>query len=163
MFAERAMSNGEFYKPLTVVEETRRKLQGLLRQPPATLSDTQLFESIADTRATIATQLVNVGSMGVYGPVILEGLVSLDFETTKGITGIGYRHENGKQIVYIDLQGYTILFYRDKNGSIDITRSSDEVDDFLDEHLSSPDSLERRTIIEELMTCLQEPIKKIRF
>lgn len=155
--------NGGFYRALTTVEEATRKIQGFLNQPPATLSDEQLFEAIADTHATSADRLVGARMMAADGGFLTsDDIISIDFKRGEEIEGIGYWEKDDKQIVYIDLYlGYTFFFCRSRDGSIEITRSSDDVDDNDDEHFSSPDAYERELILGELMICLKQPIENI--
>lgn len=154
MTVESSNHSEGFYTPIQSFPKTRDKICHLLAVAPATISDIDLFEGIADTHSTIATLMVKLGVKGMNGPLAVEDLKCIDFETSGEILGQGYNSLENMQSAYIDMDNKrAIHFYRNIKGGVMTTFSDFEVDDDPG-HLSTPDASERRRIIEELMNCL---------
>lgn len=167
MSVESPTPNGEFYKPLATTSEVRQKIQDMLHQVPATISDVQLFEAIADTRATIATRLV--ATRKILGRkfaqlLTVDDLNDVAFGDGEKVTGVGYHEEGSQQIVYATLisePACAFFFHRNLDGTIDVAFNDPNQEDEDSRYHFSPDSFQRRTIVEGLMRFLEQPVENI--
>ncbi len=143
-----------FYQPLQSFPDARNKIGQLLAKPPGTITDAELFEGIGDTHMTVATMQVMLRVEGVHGPQTLDDIKCLDFKTPNGLIGTGFFVRDGEQYAYIDLDDYTLHFFRDRGGRVSVLHTDDEQDDDPGHNIAL-DAAERRRIMEELMNCLE--------
>jgi len=145
------------YQPLSTFPEVQMKIKDLLDKPPATITDTELFEGIADTHTTIAALSVHVGVETIDGGLAtINDLNCIDYESSSGIIGTVLILDQNIQRAYIDMEsefGYTFHFMRDGSGEVSSSRTLDEEDEVI-YYPFSPNAHERRRIVEELMKCI---------